>query len=79
MFKLSAGFGLLASSMCWSLDYTYVWNAERRCFAAAFEHLLGLPIVSKLPLMKCPELSAERAQEEERMALFLVSFGVAVI
>lgn len=61
MSKLSARIGLLALPTCWSLDYTYVWNAERRCFAAAFEHLSGLHVVSKLPLMKCPELSAERA------------------
>lgn len=79
MFQLSAGIRLLASSTCWSLDYTYLWNVERRCFAAAFEHLLGLVIVSKLPLMKCPELAAEKASEDERKAQFLVSFGVAVI
>lgn len=79
LFKLSAGIRFLTSSMCWSLDYTFLWNAERRCFAAAFEHLLGLIIVSKLPLKKCPELSAERALEEERMAQFLISQGFAVI
>jgi len=57
-----------------------LWNSERGYFAAVFENLLGLVIVSKLTIDEMPRLISPLGCEGGENGLpSPVSFGFAVI
>ena len=66
---------------CWGLDYTYLWNSEGGCFAAALENLLGLDlIVSKLTIDEMARAISPVVCEGGGNGLVSpVSFGFAVV